>query len=251
MTKISELTDTKFDGVNHPYVPPKQLKISPVKLHRDAADDFDPVTFEVIRHDLWNVNEEHGATIQRISGSPVAMYALDLNPLDPHRGCRVRLFRAVHAVHVRRHRHAGEVDPREPQRQSRHPRRRHVPRQRSLGRRRASDGRDADLPRVLGGRALLLGDQLPAPIRHRRHHAAAASAPRRADAFDEGILIPPVKIVENNEIRRDIEEHLSALVAQARAGGARFPRADRRQHGGARAHSAAHPPLWRATPSRA
>jgi N-methylhydantoinase B len=26
------------------------------------------------------VNEEHGATIQRISGSPVAMYALDLNP---------------------------------------------------------------------------------------------------------------------------------------------------------------------------
>ena len=26
------------------------------------------------------MNEEHGATIQRISGSPVAMYALDLNP---------------------------------------------------------------------------------------------------------------------------------------------------------------------------
>ena len=34
----------------------------------------------MVRHSLWHVNEEHGATIQRISGSPVAMYALDLNP---------------------------------------------------------------------------------------------------------------------------------------------------------------------------
>ena len=34
----------------------------------------------MVRHALWNVNEEHGATIQRLSGSPVAMYALDLNP---------------------------------------------------------------------------------------------------------------------------------------------------------------------------
>src|SRR3989454_11755210 len=30
--------------------------------------------------------------------------------------------------------------------------------------------------------------------------------PSARDAFDEGILIPPVKIVEGNEIRRDIEE---------------------------------------------
>ena len=41
---------------------------------------MDPVTFEVIRHNLWHVNEEHGTTIQKVSGSPVAMYALDLNP---------------------------------------------------------------------------------------------------------------------------------------------------------------------------
>ena len=78
MTKLSETIGVAFDGVNNPYVPPKQLKISPkLKLHRDAAEDIDPVTFEVIRHNLWNINEEHGATIQRISGSPVAMYALD------------------------------------------------------------------------------------------------------------------------------------------------------------------------------
>jgi len=34
----------------------------------------------VVRHNLWNINEEHGSTIQRISGSPVAVYAIDLNP---------------------------------------------------------------------------------------------------------------------------------------------------------------------------
>jgi len=62
-------------------VPPKKLSISPrLKLHRKARREIDPVTFEVVRHALWNVNEEHGATIQRLSGSPVAMYALDLNP---------------------------------------------------------------------------------------------------------------------------------------------------------------------------
>ena len=81
MPRISELTDIDFDGVNNPYVPPKELRISPkLKLHRDWTRDIDPVTYEVIRHNLWQINEEHGATIQRLSGSPVAMYALDLNP---------------------------------------------------------------------------------------------------------------------------------------------------------------------------
>ena len=81
MRRISEMTETRFDGVNHPYVPPRELSISEtLKLHRDWETEIDPVTYEVIRHNLWNINEEHGATIQRISGSPVAIYALDLNP---------------------------------------------------------------------------------------------------------------------------------------------------------------------------
>ena len=70
-----------FDGRKRGYVPPKKLAISPrLGLHRKQARDIDPITYEVIRHALWHVNEEHGATIQRLSGSPVAMYALDLNP---------------------------------------------------------------------------------------------------------------------------------------------------------------------------
>jgi N-methylhydantoinase B len=70
-----------FDGRKLGYVPPRKLAISPkLKLQRKQASKIDPITFEVIRHALWHVNEEHGATIQRLSGSPVAMYALDLNP---------------------------------------------------------------------------------------------------------------------------------------------------------------------------
>ena len=81
MSRISEMPDTNFNGIEQPYVPPKQLNISEkLKLHRKWSETIDPVTYEVIRHNLWQINEEHGATIQRLSGSPVAMYALDLNP---------------------------------------------------------------------------------------------------------------------------------------------------------------------------
>ena len=81
MPRISEMTDVDFNGIENPYVPPKTLRIADkLKLHRDWDADVDPVTYEVVRHNLWQINEEHGATIQRLSGSPVAMYALDLNP---------------------------------------------------------------------------------------------------------------------------------------------------------------------------
>ncbi|MDP2937608.1 MAG: hydantoinase B/oxoprolinase family protein [Dehalococcoidia bacterium] len=40
---------------------------------------IDPITFEVLRHRLWAINDEAGATIRRISGSPVATEAYDFN----------------------------------------------------------------------------------------------------------------------------------------------------------------------------
>ena len=80
MLKVSELKDVSFNGRETGYVPPEKLRISKkLKLHTRASKKLDTITYEVIRHSLWNVNEEHGATIQRLSGSPVAMYALDLN----------------------------------------------------------------------------------------------------------------------------------------------------------------------------
>ncbi len=39
----------------------------------------DPVTFEVIRHRLWAINDEQGMIAARLSGSPVVYEALDMN----------------------------------------------------------------------------------------------------------------------------------------------------------------------------
>ena len=49
----------------------------------DGSGDWmtvDPITYEVVRHRLWSLNEEHGITIARISGSPIVAFAHDFNP---------------------------------------------------------------------------------------------------------------------------------------------------------------------------
>jgi N-methylhydantoinase B len=70
-----------WDGIKNSYIPPDQLNISTkVKLHTTAEDDLDPVTYEVVRYNLWTINEEHGDTIVKVSGSPIAVFAHDFNP---------------------------------------------------------------------------------------------------------------------------------------------------------------------------
>lgn len=49
-------------------------------LHRDSAAEVDPVTYEVVKHNLWSVNEEHAATIVKVSGSPIVVFGHDFNP---------------------------------------------------------------------------------------------------------------------------------------------------------------------------
>ncbi len=46
----------------------------------------DDVTFEVLRHRLWQINDEAGETIKQVSGSPIATEAYDFNTtlLDKH-----------------------------------------------------------------------------------------------------------------------------------------------------------------------
>ncbi len=44
-----------------------------------TGPDIDPITFEVLRHRLWAINDEAGSTIKRISGSPIATEAYDFN----------------------------------------------------------------------------------------------------------------------------------------------------------------------------
>ncbi|HUK11036.1 MAG TPA: hydantoinase B/oxoprolinase family protein [Stellaceae bacterium] len=206
MTKLSELPDVAFDGVKRPYVPPKELRISSkLKLHRASRDDFDPVTFEVIRHNLWNVNEEHGATIQRISGSPVAMYALDLNPSILTEDAEFVYF-GPYMQYM-----SGVTDTQVKW---------------ILEHRSENPGiREGDMflandPWV--GAAHQQDVMLICPVfwegelfcwvTNCLHQydiggiTPGSFCPAAESAFDEGILIPPVKIIEGNEIRRDIEE---------------------------------------------
>ena len=73
--------DIVWDGLVHSYRPAPDWKtrVSPrLKLATDAAEEIDPVTFEVLRNRLWTINIAHGDTLTRMSGSPV-FQGLDFN----------------------------------------------------------------------------------------------------------------------------------------------------------------------------
>ena len=201
------MKDVKFDGKTYGYVPPKKLAISKkLKLHTQVrARTIDPITYEVVRHSLWHVNEEHGATIQRISGSPVAMYALDLNPSIltedgefVYFGPYMQYMSGVTDTQVK-----------------------WILEYRS------------DNPGIRDGDMFLANDpwvgaahqqdvMLICPVFWKgelfcwvtnclHQYDIGGITPSSfcgsaENAFEEGICLPPIKIVEDNEIRRDIEE---------------------------------------------
>ena len=206
MPKVSTMRSTAFDGRKTGYVPPKKLAISPkLKLHRKQAKRIDPITYEVIRHALWHVNEEHGATIQRLSGSPVAMYALDLNPSIltedgefVYFGPYMQYMSGVTDTQVKW----------------------------ILEYRSDNPGiRDGDMflandPWVGAAHQqdvmlicpVFWKDELFCWVTNCLHQydlggiTPSSFCGSAENAFEEGICIPPVKIVEDNAIRRDIEE---------------------------------------------
>lgn len=70
-----------WDGIVRGYVPAEPLPVpAAVRLHTTASDDVDPVTFEVVRYSLMNINLEHGQTLQRLCVSPVTMITRDFQP---------------------------------------------------------------------------------------------------------------------------------------------------------------------------
>jgi N-methylhydantoinase B len=206
LTKLSEMAPELFDGRRTGYVPPKKLRIAPkLKLHRKWKKDIDPVTYEVIRHALWNVNEEHGSTIQRLSGSPVAMYALDLNPSILTEDAEFVFF-GPYMQYM-----SGVTDTQVKwtlENRSENP---------GI---RPGDMYIANDPWV--GAAHQMDVMLLCPVFWKNelfcwvtnclHQydiggiTPGSFCPSARDAFDEGILIPPTKIVEADEVRRDIEE---------------------------------------------
>jgi len=194
-----------YDGVTFPYIPGPTLDIDPsLQLHRDWTDKIDPITYEVIRHNLWNINEELGMTIQRISGSPVAMYAFDLNSSIftedgefLYYGPYQLYMSGVSDVQVKWTLEYRSKNP-------------------GI---RAGDMFLSNDPWV--GAAHQMDVTLLTPvfwdgklfcwITNVLHQydvggiTPGSFCPNARDAFDEGILMPPVKIVEGGELRRDIE----------------------------------------------
>jgi N-methylhydantoinase B len=66
-----------WDGIDDAYIPGQELAVDPsLRLHDESAE-VDPFLFEVLRHNIWNINDEHGSTILKVSGSPIASTAED------------------------------------------------------------------------------------------------------------------------------------------------------------------------------
>jgi N-methylhydantoinase B len=67
-----------WDGQNHSYIPPEVLEIpAGLVLDSDSVVVDDPITFEVIRHSLWNINQEHASIIENLSVSPITLETRD------------------------------------------------------------------------------------------------------------------------------------------------------------------------------
>jgi N-methylhydantoinase B len=67
-----------WDGVARGYAPADVLSISPgLRLQTAEEAEVDPITYEVIRNSLQNINLENGNTIQKLSISPITMINRD------------------------------------------------------------------------------------------------------------------------------------------------------------------------------
>jgi N-methylhydantoinase B len=201
----SSIAGGPYDGTTFSYIPGPTLNIDPsLTLHREWTDKIDPITYEVIRHNLWNINEELGMTIQRISGSPVAMYAFDLNSSIFTEDGEF-IYYGPYQLYM-----SGVSD---------------VQVKWTLEHRSKNPGIHEDDMFLSNdpwvGAAHQMDVTLLTPVFHEGklfcwitnvlHQydvggiTPGSFCPNARDSFDEGILIPPVKIVERGDLRRDIE----------------------------------------------
>lgn len=78
MTTSTASAAVAWNGIERGYVPDEPPRIDPaVPLHTAVDTDVDPVTHEVIRYALMNINLEHGELIQQLSLSPIVALARD------------------------------------------------------------------------------------------------------------------------------------------------------------------------------
>src|SRR5258705_246966 len=204
-TERSSIVGGPCEGTTFSYIPGPTLNMArSLTLHREWTDKIDPITYEVIRHNLWNINEELGMTIQRISGSPVAMYAFDLNSSIFTEDGEF-IYYGPYQLYM-----SGVSD---------------VQVKWTLEHRSKNPGIHEDDMFLSNdpwvGAAHQMDVTLLTPVFHEGklfcwitnvlHQydvggiTPGSFCPSARDSFDEGILIPPIKIVERGELRKDIE----------------------------------------------
>jgi N-methylhydantoinase B len=67
-----------WDGVRQCYIPGPELDIDPsLELHRTVARDIDPVTYELVRYSLLNINLEHTSLLQKLAVSQLVILSRD------------------------------------------------------------------------------------------------------------------------------------------------------------------------------
>lgn len=70
-----------WDGVDHAYNPTGPVTVpTGLALSREAATEIDPITYEVVRHGLWNANAEHVRVIENLAVSQITVEIRDFQP---------------------------------------------------------------------------------------------------------------------------------------------------------------------------
>lgn len=206
-----------WDGQFHSYRPAADWadKLSPrVKFLDPGPIEVDPIVYEVLRYRMWTINTAHGATLVRISGSPI-LQGLDFNM------CILTAEGEV-VMNAPYYQHLNSGAPFTIQYILEH----------FGGEPGINDG-DIFLCNdpwigvvhqmdVFIGMPVFVDGELVAWVTNAAHQAdlggtAPGGFPQNApDVFSDPTMLPPVKIVEGGKIRKDIE---NMYLRQSRAPG--------------------------------
>jgi N-methylhydantoinase B len=193
-----------WDGSAHSYIPSATLRVAEgLRLHEELETEIDPITFEVIRHSLWNANEEHGSIVSNLAVSPITLETRDFQTAIIT-GHGEILFFGPYLQYL-----AGFMDMV----------------CKFLMERRGQDIRPGDMwlvndpwigtahqPDVNLMCPVFVGDELFCWVANNVHqNDIGGSVPgsfctNALDIFYDPICIPPVRIVQDDRINRDIED---------------------------------------------
>lgn len=76
MTTTGDIDE--LNGIDKPYIPGDEIQIpGDISLYEETVDELDPVTYKVIQHRLWNINQQNGEIIENLAVSPITLETRD------------------------------------------------------------------------------------------------------------------------------------------------------------------------------